>query len=86
MLAENIRATVVSPKAQATWTPTPYLALDLPKHISFMKEKERVIAGLVPKPIRNRPTPIMLGESAIQVIMTATVPIPHAIRIASLRP
>jgi hypothetical protein len=85
-LAAKMRAIVVYPKAQVTCTPTPYRALDFPKQISLINEKHSVIAGFVPKPMRKRPRPIMLGESAMQVIITATVPIPQATLSASLRP
>jgi hypothetical protein len=51
-----------------------------------MKEKHRVMAGLVPKPTRKSPIPIISGESARQVKRTDRVPTPQAIRIANLLP
>lgn len=52
----------------------------------MINEKQRVIPGFVPNPIRKRPKPTMFGESARQVTKTASVPIAQAINIPSLRP
>lgn len=86
ILVAKINAIVVYPKAQVIWTPTPYRALDLPRQISLMKEKQRVMAGLVPNPMRKSPNPIILGESAMQMIITATVPMPQDVLIANFLP
>jgi hypothetical protein len=51
-----------------------------------MKEKDKVIAGLAPKPTRNNPRPIILGESARQTIITAIVPRPQDTLMATLLP
>ena len=82
----NIRAIVVYPNAHAAWTPTPNLALDFPRQISLINEKDKVMAGFAPKPTRNKPRPIILGESAMHTISTAIVPNPQDTLIATFLP
>lgn len=43
-----------------------------------MNENARVIAGLVPKPMKKSPKPMTAGESAIMVRPTETIPIIQA--------
>ena len=86
MPLRNIRAMAIYPKAQATCTPTAYLCRLLPKQTSLIIEKQSVIEGLEPNPIRKRPMPNMLGELDKQASKTPTVPIPHAILKANLDP
>lgn len=43
-----------------------------------MNENAKVMAGLVPKPMKNNPNPMTLGESAIIVITTEAIPMTQA--------
>jgi hypothetical protein len=51
-----------------------------------MNEKAKVIAGLAPNPIKNNPSPMILGESAIVTIRTETVAMIQATLIATFLP
>lgn len=75
---KKIRAIVDYPTARPNCTPTPNLCRDLPKVCSFMNEKAKVMAGFVPKPMKNNPKPMTLGESAIIVMTTEAIPMTHA--------
>lgn len=83
---KNTSAMVDSPIANAICTPTPNICLDFPKHCSFMKEKQRVMAGFDPNPAKKYPNPTMFGESARAHTNTPKVPIAHEALIASFLP
>ena len=83
---KKIRAIKVYPKASPICTPTPNLCRYFPKHCSFINENANVIAGLVPKPMKNNANPMTFGESAIEKSTDPTIPIIIAIFNPSFLP
>lgn len=82
----KISAMVDYPSASPSCTPTPNRCLLFPRLCSLMKEKARVIAGFVPKPMKKSPNPTILGESASIVIATDIMPMIQATRNAPFLP